>query len=73
MSYDLYVELRGSTQGDVDAIVNGKHRNIAIPSIATRIRLLASIAAHNGVKEYAVSGDRRQGGGYKSLVHIDDP
>lgn len=74
MSYDLYVELDGKLQQDVDALVTGTHRGVQVTDIATRIRLLAGIAAHNDqVKDYAVSGDRRQGGGYKSLVHMSDP
>jgi CRISPR-associated protein Cmr2 len=73
MSYDLYVELGGHSQNDVKAVVNGAHRNHIIPDIATRIQLLAGIAAANeGVKDYTVSGDRREGGGYKSLVHKKD-
>lgn len=70
MSYDCYVELGGDSQQNVDALVNGNHRNTNIPSIFARIQLLAGIAARNeGIKDYAVSGNRRQGGGYKSLVH----
>ncbi|MGB9873244.1 MAG: hypothetical protein ACPLYD_16505, partial [Anaerolineae bacterium] len=68
MSYDLYVALGGASQQDVDALVGGNHRDLQIPDIATRIRLLAGIAAQNeSVKDYAVSGARRRGGGYKSL------
>jgi CRISPR-associated protein Cmr2 len=71
MSYDLYVALGGASQQDVDALVGGNHRGLPIPDIATRIRLLAGIAARNeSVKDYAVSGARRRGGGYKSLVHM---
>lgn len=70
MSYDLYVELGGNTQQDVDALVNGNLRGLSIQNVATRIRLLAGIAARNeDIKDYAVSGDRKKGGGYKSLVH----
>lgn len=70
MSYDLYVELGGSYEQDIDVIVGGSHRNTRIADIATRIRLLAGVAARNqGVKDHAVSGDRKKGGGYKSLVH----
>lgn len=69
-SYDFYVELGGALQNDVNALVNGSHRGYSIPDIATRIRLLAGIAARDkAVKDYVVSGDRRRGGGYKSLVH----
>lgn len=74
MSYDLYVTLGGSSNNDVDAIVNGNHQGIKLDSVATRIRLLAGVAAQNeSVKDYAVSGDRRQGGGYKSLIHAKKP
>lgn len=74
MSYDLYVELGGNSQQDVDALTQGNHRSISIADIATRIRLLAGIAASDGnVKDYVVSGDRNKGGGYKSLVHAKDP
>lgn len=74
MSYDLYVELGGTSQKDVDAVVNGQHRGYQIRSIATRIQLLGGIAAQGkNVKEYVISGDRKQGGGYKSLVHAKNP
>ena len=74
MSYDLYVELGGNSQQDADALTQGSHRSIQIADIATCIRLLAGIAAQNeSVKDYAVSGDRNKGGGYKSLVHAKDP
>ncbi|MBW2123480.1 MAG: CRISPR-associated protein [Deltaproteobacteria bacterium] len=73
MSYDLYVHLSGESQDDVRTVVRGKHRNGEIPDIAARIRILAGIAAYKeGIKEYAVSGDRKKGGGYKSLVHKKD-
>jgi CRISPR-associated protein Cmr2 len=80
MKYDLYVELGGDTQKDVDAIANGNHRGIAIPDVFERIRLLAGVAARDEggykgakVKDYAVSGDRKRGSGYKSLVHAAQP
>ncbi len=74
MSYDLYVELGGESQEDVKAVVNGNYRSFNISDIATRIRLLGGIAARNEmVRDYAVSGDRRSGGGYKSLIHGADP
>jgi len=74
MSYDLYVELGGNSQKDVDALVNGNYRGIVIPSIFDRIRLLAGVAAQNeSSKDYTVSGDRKRGGGYKSLVHAAQP
>lgn len=73
MSYDLYVELGGESQQDVDALVKGQHRGYQIPSIAACIQLLSGVAARNeNIKDYAVSGDRRKGGGYKSLVHDRD-
>lgn len=69
MSYDLYVELGGESEKDVAALTNGTHRGVTI-DVSTCIRLLTGIAAYNNrVKDYAVSGDRKQGGGYKSLVH----
>jgi len=69
MSYDLYVELGGETPKNVDAIVKDSHM-----SVFERIRLLASVAARNeSAKDYTVGGDRKQGGGYKSLVHADKP
>ncbi len=74
MSYDLYVELGGESQNDVKAIVDGNYRNFNISDIATRIRLLGGIAARNkSVRDYTVSGDRRSGGGYKSLIHGRQP
>ena len=74
MSYDLYVELGGNTQQDVDALVNGNLHGFPIPDVAARIQLLAGIAARNeSIKEYAISGDRKGGGGYKSLVHNQIP
>jgi len=74
MSYDLYVELGGRTQQDVDAVVKGKHKSIKVSDIFERIRLLAGVAAQNeSTKDYTVSGDRRRGGGYKSLVHAAQP
>ena len=74
MSYDLYVVLDGSSDRDVDGLVQGKHRNIHLADIAARIRLLAGVAAQNeSVKDYVVGGDRRRGGGYKSLVHAKEP
>lgn len=70
MSYDIHTELGGSSKQDVAAVVEGYHHNIHIYDIATRVHLLASIAANNtAAKDYGVSGDRRDGGGYKSLVH----
>lgn len=83
MSYDLYVELGGQSQDDVNAVVNGEYRGQKIPDIATRIRLLTGVAANASialenekdqekVKNYTVSGDRKAGGGYKSLVHRED-
>lgn len=80
MSYDLYVELGGEKTEDVDAIVSGNHRGVAIPDVFERIRLLAGVVARDEggdkgakVKDYAVSGSRKQGAGYKSLVHTAQP
>ena len=73
MSYDLYLALGGSSREDAEAVVRGNYQNTEIIDIATRIRLLAGLAARNqGMKDYAVSGDRN-GGGYKSLVHASEP
>jgi CRISPR-associated protein Cmr2 len=74
MSYDLYVAMGGVSQQDVKAIVDGEHQRVRIADIAARIRLLAGVAAQNeSVKDYVVGGDRRRGGGYKSLVHAKEP
>ncbi len=74
MSFDLYIELGGSSTKDVDEIVSGRPRNTPISDIATRIRLLTSTAAVNeGAKEYAIAGDRKKSSGYKSLVHSGKP
>jgi len=74
MSYDLYVELGGNTQKEIDALVSGNHQGVEVSDIFERIRLLTAVAARNeNVKDYAVSGDRKQGGGYKSLVHDAQP
>jgi CRISPR-associated protein Cmr2 len=72
------------TKKDIDAIVEGKHREIEIRSVFERIRLLTGVVAQDtrdenerdkkeSVKEYAISGDRKKGGGYKSLVHANKP
>jgi len=68
MGYDLYAELHGESKEDVNALVKGEWRNFKIQDIATRIQLLTGVAA-TGTKDYAVSGDHKQRGGYKSLVH----
>ncbi|HXF93536.1 MAG TPA: RAMP superfamily CRISPR-associated protein [Nitrospiraceae bacterium] len=70
MSYDLYVELSGNSQDDVKSLVTGNHRELEVQDIAERIRLLTGVAAQNpSTRDYAVAGDQKQGGGYKSLVH----
>lgn len=70
MSFDLYVEFGGDSQQDIKSLVSGNHRNLRIPDIYTRIRLLPGVPARNPpLRDYATTGDRRQGGGYKSLVH----
>lgn len=72
MIFDLYVQLGGKLQNDVDALVRGQYQGVSL-DVPTRIRLLAGIAARDeSVKDYAVSGDRRRGGGYKSLVHASN-
>jgi CRISPR-associated protein Cmr2 len=61
MIFDLYVQLDGESQQDIDALVKGEYREIKL-DVPTRIRLLAGIAAR---------GDRGRGG-YKSLVHASN-
>lgn len=74
MSYDLYAELGGDAEDDVDTIVKGDHRGMIITDVFERIRLLAGVAAREeSVKDYAVSGERGLVGGYKSLVHAAKP
>lgn len=68
MSYDFFAQMSGSTLKDVDDIVKGCYKNLDITSIASRIHLLTTMAANDGVKDYAIRGDRRPGG-YISLVH----
>ncbi|MEZ4736804.1 MAG: hypothetical protein R3E79_57720 [Caldilineaceae bacterium] len=72
MSYDFYASLHGKSKDDVNAVVAGQRGNTQITDIATRIQLLTGIAA-TGEKDYAISGDRHNGGGYKSLVHHEQP
>jgi len=70
MSYDQYAEFSGSSEVDVAAIVDGNYCSSKIPDIFSRIHLLTGIAAQKAApKEYVVAGDRKEGGGYKSLVH----
>ena len=70
MSFDLYAELAGSSNRDVDEIVKGSLHGTVIPNPAARVQLLTGVAAANGlIKEYVLAGDRKKGGGYKSLVH----
>jgi len=81
MSYDLYVDLGGDQKQVVDDLVNGKYQGLEISDAFDRIRLLASVAGllasvaarNESAKDYTVGGDRKQGGGYKSLVHADKP
>lgn len=73
MSYDLYVDLSGNSQDDVNSLVAGSHRGLQVQDIAARVRLLAGFAAQNSsIRDYVVGGDRKRGGGYKSLVHSKD-
>jgi len=73
MSYDLYVALGGESQKDIHELVSGEYRDLSV-DVTTRVRLLAGIAARNEpLKEYVIVGDRKRGGGYKSLVHAADP
>jgi CRISPR-associated protein Cmr2 len=70
VSFDLYAELAGSSNRDVDEIVKGSLHGTVIPNPAARVQLLTGVAAANGlIKEYVLAGDRKKGGGYKSLVH----
>ncbi|MCI0721686.1 MAG: CRISPR-associated protein [Acidobacteria bacterium] len=74
MSCDLYVDLGGSTQQDVKEIVEGTYRGVKVHDVATRVRLLTGTAASDAnIKDYAVSGDRKRGGGYKQLVQASNP
>ncbi len=53
-----------------DLVTQGKCGEISINDIAARIQILTVVAANReDLKEYVVAGDRKQGGGYKSLVH----
>jgi len=74
MSYDLYVDLGGDQKQVVGDLVKGKYQGLEISDVFERIRLLAGVAARNeSVKDYTIGGDRKQGGGYKSLVHAAKP
>ena len=72
MSYDFYATFlpKSPTTKDVDNLVSGRVSAQAIPDIAARLALLAGMAAQKeGLKNHVVNGDRKRGGGYKSLVH----
>ncbi len=81
MSYDFYTTFlpKSPTRRDIDDLVSGQLRGQAVPDIAARLALLAGIAAQedsiegpkakDNLKNYVISGDRKRGGGYKSLVH----
>jgi len=69
MTYDFYATFlpENPSEQEIDNVVSGELRQQAIPDIATRIRLLAGIAATNqGVKDYTVSGDRKKAAGTKA-------
>ncbi len=66
MSYDLYVTHPCTGRNDVDSIIN--NTSLDIP---TRIALLAATLS-TSAKDYARTGDRRDGGGYKGLVFASD-
>lgn len=68
LSYDLYATILCQSRVDVNNVVDGQE----VPDIYARIQLLAP-ALVTSVKDYARTGDRRQGGGYKRLVFADDP
>lgn len=67
MSYDLYVTYPCTNQDNVDTIVNNTHLDVP-----TRIALLAT-ALPTSAKDYARTGDRRDGDGYKGLVFANNP
>lgn len=83
MSYDLYVELSGQSQEDIDAVVKGEYQRYEIPSISVRIQLLTGIAAYLDHLAEQETGDSRRKeyekqknyviSKYKSLVHRADP
>jgi CRISPR-associated protein Cmr2 len=66
LSYDLYATYPCADQNRVNNLVNDT--NLEVP---TRIALLAG-ALVTSAKDYARTGDRQQGGGYKSLVFATD-
>ena len=70
MSYDLYVGLQSHAKEDVDSLVKGRSGDLQVFDIATRIKLLAGVAAQNeSLKDYVIGGARKQGGGYRSVIH----
>jgi len=66
MSYDLYTSFPCATVSDVEAIVDNNDLDIA-----TRIQLLAPALATWAKDSARTGGDKRTGGGYKSLVFAD--
>ncbi len=72
MTYDFYGEFHAkiNSQQDVNAVVKDNCGEHVITDIAARIQVLTAVAANrNKLKQHVVAGDRKQGGGYKSLVH----
>jgi CRISPR-associated protein Cmr2 len=67
LSYDLYVTHPCTRQDNVDTIVNDTQLDVP-----TRIVLLAAALATTSVKDYARTGDRRGGDGFKGLVFASD-
>lgn len=57
MSYDLYVDSSGNSQGDVTSLVAGSYQGLQVQNVAARVRLLV------------VGGGGEQHGSYKNLVH----
>lgn len=69
--HDLYAAYQCKNENDVKAIIRGHINRQDIPDIYTRIQLL-SPALITSAKDYARTGNRREGGGYKSLIFAED-
>jgi CRISPR-associated protein Cmr2 len=67
LSYDLYATYPCANPSDVDKVI--KNTNLDVP---TRITLL-SAALVTSAKDYARTGNRQGGNGYKGLVFAGDP
>ena len=73
MNFDFYAATAtpGANERDIDDFLKKKSlNNFKVPNLAAQIQILAGIGARIPArKDYAVSGHRKYGGGYKSLVH----